>query len=93
MQVVPSTQYVYAVKDGNVKHIVCLQKKACTCGKFQINEFPCAHTMVVLIKYHLTKYTYCSPYSPGNNLLKHMKHPCIIYQIPVCAAFPMMFLH
>ncbi|KAH0640760.1 hypothetical protein KY290_037988 [Solanum tuberosum] len=43
-----STEYVHNVNDKGRNDIVCLQKKRCTCGRFQYEEIPCEHAWDVL---------------------------------------------
>ena len=44
------------------KHIVCLERKICNCGRFQVDEIPCAHAFVVFKKKNLIDvHTYYKP--------------------------------
>ncbi|KAH0651613.1 hypothetical protein KY290_032524 [Solanum tuberosum] len=48
--VVPSTEFIYSVYEGGRRYIVCLERKNCNCGRFQLDEIPYAHTIAVLKK-------------------------------------------
>ncbi|XP_049399701.1 uncharacterized protein LOC125863719 [Solanum stenotomum] len=48
--VVPSTEFIYSVYEGGRRYIVCLERKNCNCGRFQLDEIPCAHTIAVMKK-------------------------------------------
>ncbi|XP_075099278.1 uncharacterized protein LOC142176108 [Nicotiana tabacum] len=43
MTVVPSTEYLHTVNDGGRNYTVCLLKRKCVCGRFQVDELPCPH--------------------------------------------------
>ncbi|KAG5579570.1 hypothetical protein H5410_050197 [Solanum commersonii] len=49
--VIPSTLYLHVVVDGLKRHIVCINTKKCSYGKFQNDEIPCGHGMAVLSAY------------------------------------------
>nr|XP_016500450.1 PREDICTED: uncharacterized protein LOC107818888 [Nicotiana tabacum] len=76
MRVRSSTEYVHTVTDGCKRFIVCLRKRNCTCGRFQLDELPCGHALAVLRSRNLRSDEYCSAYYTRANLLK-------IYEIPV----------
>ncbi|KAG5594184.1 hypothetical protein H5410_035416, partial [Solanum commersonii] len=62
-QVVASSEYIFAVYEGAIRYIVCLERKTCSCGRFQHDEIPCAHTMAVLKKKNIKHvHPYCSDY-------------------------------
>ncbi|XP_047268055.1 uncharacterized protein LOC124898451 [Capsicum annuum] len=52
--------YVYVVLHEDRCFIICLEKKTCTCHRFQIDEILCAHTYVVLKSKHFEADDYCS---------------------------------
>ncbi|XP_015163457.1 uncharacterized protein [Solanum tuberosum] len=63
MQVVQSTEFIYSVFECGRKFIVCLERKICNCGRFQIDEIPCAHAFVVFKKKNIIDiHSYCSDY-------------------------------
>nr|XP_009627636.1 uncharacterized protein LOC104118147 [Nicotiana tomentosiformis] len=62
MSVVPSTEYLHMVNDEGRHYTVCLLKKNCSCGRFQVNELPCTHTWAVLKNKFLMPEDYCSDY-------------------------------
>ncbi|XP_047254548.1 uncharacterized protein LOC107844456 isoform X1 [Capsicum annuum] len=60
MRVVPATDYVYTGLHENRRYIICLEKKTCTCQRFQIDKIPCAHAYAVLKSKHFEADDYCS---------------------------------
>ncbi|KAH0655229.1 hypothetical protein KY285_030111 [Solanum tuberosum] len=63
MKVVASSEYIFAVYEGAIRYIVCLERKTCSCGRFQHDEIPCAHAMAVLKKKNIKDvHPYCSDY-------------------------------
>ncbi|KAG5624668.1 hypothetical protein H5410_009886 [Solanum commersonii] len=48
--VVPSIDYIYLVSDEGKTYIVCLEKKTCSCNRFQVDGISCAHAWRVLKK-------------------------------------------
>ncbi|KAH0766133.1 hypothetical protein KY285_002004 [Solanum tuberosum] len=63
MKVVASSEYIFAVYESAIRYIVCLERKTCSCGRFQHDEIPCAHAMVVLMKKNIKDvHPYCSDY-------------------------------
>ncbi|XP_070052649.1 uncharacterized protein [Nicotiana tomentosiformis] len=55
----PSTDYVYVVMDAEQRrNIICMQKRECSCKRFQVHEIPCPHVIAVLDYTHIkaTKY-------------------------------------
>ncbi|XP_015159635.1 uncharacterized protein [Solanum tuberosum] len=63
MKVVASSEYIFAVYEGGIRYIVSLERKTCSCGRFQHDEIPCAHAMAVLKKRNIKDvHPYCSDY-------------------------------
>ncbi|XP_027769904.1 protein FAR-RED IMPAIRED RESPONSE 1-like isoform X2 [Solanum pennellii] len=63
MKVVPSSEYIFTVHEAGKRYIVCLERKTCTCGRFQHDEIPCAHAIAVLKHKNVTNlHPYCSDY-------------------------------
>ncbi|KAF3661735.1 putative UDP-glycosyltransferase 85A1-like [Capsicum annuum] len=60
MRVVSATDYVYTGLHENRRYIICLEKKTCTCQRFQIDKIPCAHAYAVLKSKHFEADDYCS---------------------------------
>ncbi|XP_047259017.1 uncharacterized protein LOC124891273 [Capsicum annuum] len=52
-QVSASSTYVYSVYDDGRKYIVCLDRRTCTCGRFQLDEITCEHAIAVLKSKHV----------------------------------------
>lgn len=44
----PSSEYIFSIYDAGRRYIVCLERKRCCCGKFQIDEVPYLHAIAVL---------------------------------------------
>nr|XP_009778339.1 PREDICTED: uncharacterized protein LOC104227732 [Nicotiana sylvestris] len=62
-RVKPSTDYVYVVMDAEQRrNIVYMQKRECSCKRFQVDEIPCPHAMAVLDYTHMEAPKYCSAY-------------------------------
>ncbi|KAH0655065.1 hypothetical protein KY285_029947 [Solanum tuberosum] len=56
MKVVASSEYIFAVYEGAIRYIVCLERKTCSCGRFQ-------HAMAVLKKKNIKDvHPYCYDY-------------------------------
>ncbi|KAH0636373.1 hypothetical protein KY285_036130 [Solanum tuberosum] len=63
MKVVASSEFIFSVYEGGIRYIVCLERKTCSCGRFQHDEIPCAHAMAVLKKKNIKDvHPYCSDY-------------------------------
>ncbi|XP_069144565.1 uncharacterized protein [Solanum lycopersicum] len=63
MKVVASSEYIFAVYEGAIRYIVCLERKTCSCGRFQHDEILCAHAMTVSKKKNIKDvHLYCSDY-------------------------------
>ncbi|OIT08316.1 hypothetical protein A4A49_62950 [Nicotiana attenuata] len=75
-RVLPSTQFLHLVIDGQTRNVVRLHEKNCTCGRFQLDDIPCQHVMAVIQKFHMDSYKYCSDYYSIDYLLK-------TYEVPV----------
>ena len=74
------------VKDNQELHVVNLQELKCTCYKFQIDEFPCAHALAVTKDKKIDLYLYYSAYYT-NKALRAVYTP-VIYPIPTVQAIP-----
>ncbi|XP_070020855.1 uncharacterized protein [Nicotiana sylvestris] len=70
-----STNHIHTVLDGVKRYIVCLENKKCSCGKFQLEELPCAHALAALRHRNETYENYCSPYYTRESLLRTYKIP------------------
>ncbi|XP_069154906.1 uncharacterized protein [Solanum lycopersicum] len=63
MKVVASSEFIFSVYEGDIRYIVCFERKNCSCGRFQHDEIPCAHAMTVLKKKNIKDvHPYCSDY-------------------------------
>ncbi|KAG5620738.1 hypothetical protein H5410_005956 [Solanum commersonii] len=69
LRVVETNKYVYTVLDGITQFTVCLHQRTCTCGRFQLDELPCPHALVVLTIKHIGYEKYCFDYYTRKNLL------------------------
>nr|XP_016465010.1 PREDICTED: uncharacterized protein LOC107787909 [Nicotiana tabacum] len=70
MTVLPSTEFLHLVIDGQTRNVVRLHERNCTCGRFQLDDIPCPHAMAVIQKFHMDSYKYCSDYYSIDYLLK-----------------------
>ncbi|XP_049410658.1 uncharacterized protein LOC125873853 [Solanum stenotomum] len=80
MMVVPSTDYIYSVSDEGKSYIVCLEKKTCSCNRFQVDGIPCAHAWRVLNKKHMLPDEYCSDFYKPETILRTYEVP--VYPLP-----------
>ncbi|KAM3322804.1 hypothetical protein P3S67_003955 [Capsicum chacoense] len=65
------TNYIYGVYKEGRKYIVRLDNTTCNCGRFQLNEIPCAHAIAVLKRKYVNKIKpYCSDYYKKETLVK-----------------------
>ncbi|KAH0670849.1 hypothetical protein KY289_025342 [Solanum tuberosum] len=63
MKVVAPSEYIFAVYEGAIRYIECLERKTCSCGRFQHDEIPCAHAITVLKKKNIKDvHPYCFDY-------------------------------
>ncbi|XP_060966965.1 uncharacterized protein LOC115720511 [Cannabis sativa] len=60
LQVETSNHAIYTVNELKSSYIVDIQKKTCTCQRFQYDEMPCSHAMAVISKRHFKCYNFCS---------------------------------
>nr|XP_009804402.1 PREDICTED: uncharacterized protein LOC104249631 [Nicotiana sylvestris] len=77
MTVKPSTDYVYVVMDAKKRrNIVYMQKRECSCKRFQVDEIPSPHAMAVLDYTHMEAPKYCSAHYTKEYFKK-------TYEVPV----------
>ncbi|XP_070010392.1 uncharacterized protein [Nicotiana sylvestris] len=76
MTVLPSTEFLHLIIDGQTRNVVRLHERNCSCGRFQLDDIPCPHAMAAIQKFHMDSYKYCSDYYSIDYLLK-------TYEIPV----------
>ncbi|XP_015165535.1 uncharacterized protein [Solanum tuberosum] len=70
-EVVPSSEYIFSVYEPGRRYVVCLERKICTCGRFQEDEIPCAHAIAVLKHKNVTNmHPYCFDYYKPDALAK-----------------------
>ncbi|XP_069154370.1 uncharacterized protein [Solanum lycopersicum] len=61
--VVPSSEFIFSVNRGGIRYIICVERKTCSCGRFQLEEIPCPHAITILKKKNITDvHPYCSDY-------------------------------
>ncbi|KAG5618447.1 hypothetical protein H5410_018271 [Solanum commersonii] len=71
--VVPSIDYIYSVSDEGKTYIVCLEKKTCSCNRFQVDRISCAHAWrpeTILKTYEV--HVYPLPDKSEWNILEHI---------------------
>ncbi|WMV11250.1 hypothetical protein MTR67_004635, partial [Solanum verrucosum] len=77
--VVPSSKFIYSVYKGGRRYIVCLERKICNCGRFQHDEIPCTHAIVIVKSKNITKiHPYCSDYYKPIALANTYEVPMIL---------------
>ncbi|TMW80964.1 hypothetical protein EJD97_013225, partial [Solanum chilense] len=42
MDVVPSSKFIFSIYEAGRRYIVCLERKVCYCGGFQLDEIHCS---------------------------------------------------
>ncbi|XP_050207784.1 uncharacterized protein LOC126657177 [Mercurialis annua] len=62
LQVKPSSNEVFTVMHNGEKYTVDLKKRTCTCKRFDIDEIPCQHAVVILNEMNREPYDFCSRY-------------------------------
>ncbi|KAH0660247.1 hypothetical protein KY290_029773 [Solanum tuberosum] len=78
MKVVPSSKFIFSIYEAGRRYIVCLERKQCTCGRFQLDEIPCAHAIAVLKDKNVTDmHPYCSDYYKPDTLAKTYEVPMV----------------
>ncbi|KAM3245917.1 hypothetical protein P3L10_007684 [Capsicum annuum] len=66
-----STNYIYGVYEEGRKYIVRLDIRTYNCGRFQLDEISCVHTIAVLKSKHVKEMkSYCSDYYKKEALVK-----------------------
>ena len=61
-QVESSNLVLFAVYDEETSYLVDLEKRTCTCKRFNHDEMPCSHAMAVIAKRNLNCYEFVSQY-------------------------------
>ncbi|XP_060970004.1 uncharacterized protein LOC115713798 [Cannabis sativa] len=64
-----SNLIIYLVHDVKKSYVVDMEKKICTCKRFQFDEMPYSHAMAVITKRHGSCYDYCSYYYTQQSFL------------------------
>ncbi|KAG5591974.1 hypothetical protein H5410_042488 [Solanum commersonii] len=60
------------------RYIVCLERKVCSYGRFQLDEIPCAHAIIVSKEKNVKDmHPYCSDYYKPNALAKAYEIPMV----------------
>ncbi|XP_049356549.1 uncharacterized protein LOC125821176 [Solanum verrucosum] len=78
MEVVPSSEFIFSVYEAGRRYIVCLERKVCSCGRFHLDEIPCAHAIVVLKEKNVKDmHLYCSDYYKPDALAKTYEIPMV----------------
>ncbi|XP_060969651.1 uncharacterized protein LOC133036896 [Cannabis sativa] len=62
LEVKATTDYLFEVTRMKESWEVDLEKRTCTCNRFQIDEMPCGHAVAVMREMNMDPYTYCSDY-------------------------------
>ncbi|XP_019257092.1 PREDICTED: uncharacterized protein LOC109235436 [Nicotiana attenuata] len=80
MTVVLSTEHLHMVNEEGRYYIVCLLKKNCSYGWFQVDELPCLHAWAVLKSKFLMPDDYCSDYYKPKSVIMAYEVP--VYPLP-----------
>ncbi|KAG5579700.1 hypothetical protein H5410_050327 [Solanum commersonii] len=76
--VVQYTEFIYSMYAYGRRYIVCLERKIFNCGRFQLDEIPCAHTFAVLKKKNIIDiHPYCSDYYKSATLTNTYEVPMV----------------
>ncbi|KAL5580416.1 hypothetical protein UlMin_012858 [Ulmus minor] len=80
MHLHPACEILYTVFDGDKNDVVDLQARMCSCRQFQLDQFPCAHAMIVIQHMRGDVYDFCSDYY----LSEHWKatYAGVVYPLP-----------
>ena len=74
----PSSEFIFSVYENGRRYIVCLERKVCCCGRFQLDEIPCSHAIAVLKKKNVTNMNpYWSDYYKPDALAKTYEIPMV----------------
>ncbi|KAG5615768.1 hypothetical protein H5410_015592 [Solanum commersonii] len=78
MELVPSSEFIFSVYEAGRRYIVCLERKVCSCGRFQLDEIPCAHAIDVLKEKNVKDmHPYCTDYYKPDALAKTNEIPMV----------------
>ncbi|XP_019225770.1 PREDICTED: uncharacterized protein LOC109207327, partial [Nicotiana attenuata] len=69
-RVLPIDRLKFNVKEGGMEFIVDLDKRACDCSEFQLDEMPCEHAIAAIESIHQKKSAFCSAYFSRDFWLK-----------------------
>ncbi|TMW83648.1 hypothetical protein EJD97_001093, partial [Solanum chilense] len=69
---------IFSVYKARRRYIVCLERKVCSSGRFQLDEIPCANATTVLKEKNVTyMHPYCSDYYKPDALAKTYEIPMV----------------
>ncbi|KAK6115155.1 hypothetical protein DH2020_007424 [Rehmannia glutinosa] len=57
-----SNDFIFKVTEAKKIFVLDLEKRTCTCNKFQMDEIPCPHALAVVKDLNADPYQYCSSY-------------------------------
>ncbi|XP_049373661.1 uncharacterized protein LOC125838660 [Solanum verrucosum] len=78
MEVAPSSEFFFLIYEAGRRYIICVEQKVCSCGRFQLDEIPCAHAIVVLKEKNVKDmHPYCFDYYKSNALAKTYEIPMV----------------
>ncbi|KAL5549331.1 hypothetical protein UlMin_004562 [Ulmus minor] len=58
----PANDTMYTILDGDKNRVVDLQARTCSCRRFQLEQLPCAHAMIVIRHSKRDVYDFCFKY-------------------------------
>ncbi|XP_047257509.1 uncharacterized protein LOC124889592 [Capsicum annuum] len=62
-----TNEFLNIVTNGAKRFIVCLRRRKCSCGEFQLDKIPCSHAMAAITYRNQHGGNYCSPYYSNKN--------------------------
>ncbi|KAL5563973.1 hypothetical protein UlMin_033720 [Ulmus minor] len=62
MRLDPASDTIYTVFDGDKNGVVNLDRRSCSCRRFQLEQLPCAHAMIAIHHRKRDVYEFCSDY-------------------------------
>ncbi|XP_069155802.1 uncharacterized protein [Solanum lycopersicum] len=76
--VVSSSKFIFSDYEAGRRYIICLERKICSCERFQLEEIPCGHAITVLKEKNVKDmHPYCSDYYKPDALVKTYEIPKI----------------
>ena len=78
--VIDASATMFEVFELSKRYVVDVEKKTCTCGKWQIFKFPCKHACACIETLHRNIYAYCDAYDRVESF--RLTYSGVMYPIP-----------